>query len=169
MIIVIVLCVIGVAVAVYKVSSDDLWDGFWERLAFMVLFSLAVVWICGLIGAGIAFGIGQLLPTEITTTQTELISLRHDSETQGHFFLGSGSIDGKLTYFFYKEHRGGFAAGTVPIGDNVIIFEEERENGILVTRTEHLSWGKEFAFYSPQYSYEFHIPGGSILREFNLQ
>jgi len=169
MIIVIVLCVIGVAVAVYKVSSDYPWDGLWERLAFMVLISLTAVMICGLIGTGIAFGIGQLIPKEIATTQTELISLRHDSETQGHFFLGSGSIDGKPTYFFYKEHRDGFTADTVPIGDNVIIFEEERENGTLVTHIENLSWGKELAFYSPQYSYEFHIPGGSILREFNLQ
>ena len=64
----------------------------------------------GLIGGVIGVIIMLALPmkTEINTYTYKIETLQDNNSVSGSFFLGSGSIEGKMKYVFYYETNGGF-------------------------------------------------------------
>jgi len=107
--------------------------------------------------------------TESETTQ--LVSLRNSDSISGNFFIGTGSIGTTQYYFFYKEAGQGYQPGKVAIKDNVVVFEEKRQNGELKVYTYQfvnpsLGW---IAMDCQNQKYEFIIPEGSLKKNFVLQ
>lgn len=146
--------------------------GFLERCCdtfFLVVFTAIAFGV----GIGFASFIGLVVPKQWTGPETtKLVSLRNNDGISGHFFLGSGSIETKQYYFFYKEaERGGYRPGKIEVADNVIVYEEKQQNGQLKVYTYQFSkpayyW---FAFKIPSYRYEFVIPEGSLKQNFVLR
>ena len=125
-------------------------------------------------GFGIGFSslVGLVVSKHWTGPETaQLVSLRDSEGISGHFFLGTGSIGTTQYYFFYKEMGQGYQPGKVAIADNVMIFEEKRQNGKLKAYT--------YEFVNPSFRwvamdwrskrYEFVIPEGSLKKNFVLQ
>lgn len=127
------------------------------------------------IGFGILFIIGMIILPSVPTythkqsySDTPIYSLNDQSMISGQFFLGIGSINGQMTYVYYQNVNGGFQLKEVEARD-VTIYQDEDNNPFLRVYSEQLindDTGKVVS--SDPISYEFHIPGGSIVREFNL-
>jgi len=100
-----------------------------------------------------------------------LVSLRNSDGISGNFFLGTGSIGTTQYYFFHKEAGRGYRPGKVEVADNVVVFEEKRQNGELRAYTYQfvnpsLRW---VAKDRKSQKYEFVIPEGSLKKNFVLQ
>jgi len=118
--------------------------------------------------------------TETLVRDINLASLRNTNEFSGSFFLGIGTI-GETQYYNYFEGAGnGYRFSKLPADNpNVVIIEEERRDGTLrlfVTRhsrggDRHNSLSAWSVAGESEYvtRWEFHIPRGSIQRNFVLQ
>ncbi|OGF62178.1 hypothetical protein A2662_04615 [Candidatus Giovannonibacteria bacterium RIFCSPHIGHO2_01_FULL_45_33] len=164
--------VIGLPILVIVFSWAD-----WFRYAsdfldyfFLSLSGLSLVGVVATIGAGLAFLVGCILPKKWQNSGTaKLIAMRDINGIKGSFVLGTGSIESKQYYFFYKEQGGGFVPGKVEVSDNVVIYEEGREDGALKSFSREFS-NPIFWFFGVVSSerYEFFIPKGSIRTGFVL-
>jgi hypothetical protein len=62
----------------------------------------------------------------------ELVAIKDDSFTVGHFFLASGSFGPEfIYYFYYKMADGGIKMGSLPV-NQVRVFEEERSDAYIM-------------------------------------
>jgi hypothetical protein len=147
--------------------ATDFFDYFLETFLFVV-FSVLVFGI----GIGFSSLVGIAIPKHWTEPETvQLVSLRNSDGISGHFFLGTGSINTTQYYFFYKEVGKGYQPGKVKVADNVMVFEEKRQNGQLKIYTYQfanasLRW---VAMDWPIHKYEFIIPERSLKKNFVLQ
>jgi hypothetical protein len=135
--------------------------------------------ITGLFGcvfSGLAFGLlcgGAILtglafsthPEE--TSHSTLEAIRDKDGITGTFFLGSGVIKGDQYYFYYERMQdGGFRPGKVYAGSGVRVYEEDRTDAELVTFKWELNaswaWLVAFPVNTGGYSYDFHVPKGTI-------
>lgn len=145
-------------------------DGFID-FVFMSIFTCIIGGIGLAVGAALALGVGTTLPKEwAKTSEVKLVNLRDHTGVSGNFFLGTGSIGTSEYYFYYKEVPGGFSPGKVKIGNDVLVSEEERKDGIMQTFTHRFSntahyW---FALHLSGDAYQFHIPKGTLKRGFSL-
>ena len=141
-------------------------DGFKKGLLFGLL-GLAV----GVVIAAIA---GYQQPREWHKAKVvTLVSLRNQEGLAGEFFLGSGQIDTQSYYFFFKKLGDGFQLDKQPATESVTVFEEDRKDGELsVYQKESRRFGSA-KWYQVQFveccRYEFHIPRGTIQREFKVR
>jgi hypothetical protein len=91
----------------------------------------------------------------------KIVSLNLVNETSGSFFLGCGSIDGTLNYYYYFEENGGYKLGNTPC-INVTIFEDS------TNETAYCVFDPAYIKKST-YIKELHVPKGTIIREYNLE
>jgi hypothetical protein len=135
------------------------------------------LWVGFLIGAIIgpltALKIGTFFPkTYVLTETTELVALHDNSASQGNFFLGCGTMDSEFCYVFYQKEGNAvkFRKISAENYDAPIIFEEDRSDAVLQKYNErfvneaNVRWG----IFIGSIKYEFHIPKGSILKNFQL-
>jgi len=133
--------------------------------------------IGGLIGLLIAGLIGPSIPGKyMLEDQFELAALRDNVAMKGNFFLASGSFGEEYYYRFYKKERdGALIPNKIVANRQVRIYEEERTDGVLkifkmkpVEKTHFNLFGLSTADWCGRKRYEFHIPKGSILHQFEL-
>lgn len=94
----------------------------------------------------------------------ELASLFNDSETEGSFFLGCGSIN-EVEYLFAwakDNETGGWKRVQVEAWCCRIFMDEEDEP-YLVKNTRHLVANNNERYVS------FHVPAGTIIRKYELK
>lgn len=137
---------------------------------FFGFFIIFFAFFAALIGTGLAFLVGCIFPKKWQESgMVKLIAVRDINGVKGSFVLGTGSIESKQYYFFYKEQGGGFVPGKVEVFDNVVIYEEQREDGILKSFSREFSNPIFWLFGIPNSErYEFFIPKGSIKPGFVL-
>lgn len=119
--------------------------------------------------------LGIIIPVQlhgtfyIESTETNLLTLKDNSNIEGKWFLFGGYIHEKEYFYFYEERpNGGYKLDKL-IADKCTVYEEDRDNGILLTISRFPNHDNKWAFDSyVARTYEFHIPVGSISREFNL-
>ena len=124
-----------------------------------------------LVGILIFFGGNGLtayftIPKYSMPEEYQLANLHDDTLTEGFFFLGTGSINEERCVFYRYEEDGGWKLDSVE-ADLAIIYEEERSDGeLIIYKPTLLSW-----FWSIYYDdrYEFYIPEGSIIREYEVR
>lgn len=111
------------------------------------------------------------------TANIELVSLNRDSKLQGRFFLGTGELNQKEYYYFYKRAQdGGYKPGKIAISDSVTIYEEERRDGLIEVYECYGEKKESFLIIyfglpftdSCGKAYHFRIPTGSLKRDFLL-
>lgn len=151
--------------SIYRESCDFL-DYFFDTL-FLGLMSILVF----ALGIGFSLLIGLAGSKQWIGPETaKLVSLRGNDGISGSFFLGIGSIGTTQYYFFYKEAEGGYQPGKVKIVNNVMVFEEKRQDAQVKIYTYRFTkpWLKWFAECWPSRKYEFVVPEGSIKKDFVL-
>lgn len=136
------------------------------------------LWIGLLIGAIIgpltALKIGTFFPkTYVLTETTELVALHDNSASQGNFFLGCGTMDSEFYYVFYQKEGNAVKFRKISAEDyyeTPLIFEEDRSDAILQKYTKRFMKEKNvrWGIFIGSIKYEFHIPKGSILKNFQL-
>lgn len=118
----------------------------------------------------IAITIGKTMPTVEQTDRVELANVSNNTTISGKFFLGSGSISEVMHYHYFYEDNGGYRYDKLSVEDDVMIFEEDLEDAYLLIKKDECV--NKFSWFgvckSGDSSYEFHIPAGSILKEYSL-
>lgn len=131
----------------------------------------------GFIGAMLSsmlgFGISVALPTQTIKGEPnikELVSLQDGQSINGSFFLGCGSIDGKMKYTYYYEiEKDIFKMGQVSYNRALIKYDS---TAYLETYTYEQTdvWYNWFSISLGQLrkQYIFHVPEGTIKNNYNL-
>lgn len=128
--------------------------------------------LSGLTGAMISFFIavmvGIFVPTHFELEeQLELVSASDGSSIEGHFFLGSGYVGDRQVYSYrYQLDDGGLIWDQVQNSPEVVVYEEEREDAVLliyVTVPDDERWYLVAVLVDSYRKYEFHVPKGSVL------
>jgi len=73
---------------------------------------------------------------------TELVSLGDNTTLEGNFFLGTGSIDDEMYYFYYQKDGDGYSFGKTKAAKAVIYYSEDapRIDDISCERLSRWSW-----------------------------
>ena len=129
-----------------------------------------------LLAIGISVGIGLFLPScYVQVEEAEIVAIDDIITTEGNFagnfFVGIGTIEGKLTYIFYqKENDNANAVKLRKVSaENTIIFEEERSDGQFKKYIKEIENSYWYLIAIPiGDKYEIFVPKGTINREFNL-
>ncbi|HBM45493.1 MAG: hypothetical protein UT05_C0009G0052 [Parcubacteria group bacterium GW2011_GWF2_38_76] len=169
----IILCGVIVAYLFFAKGYLDFGEGLFGRLMSLFLGAAIGLWI----GFILAIIISAFLPAHfVEVGQIELVSMRGSTMTEGTLFLGSGSIKGKLCYIYYKKtDNGGYQQGMMEVSNSITIFEEERSEGVLKIYKASFDnpWYHNIAIASGPGGvfeiYEFHIPKGSLKKNFILE
>ncbi len=136
------------------------------------VFNIFVGLLLGLVAASfIAITIGKTMPTVEQTDRVELANVSSNSTISGKFYLGSGRISEVMHYHYFYEDNGGYRYDKLSVEDDVMIFEEDREDAYLLTKKNECI--NTFSWFGvcknrDSSSYEFHIPEGGILKEYSL-
>lgn len=138
---------------------------------FTSTFLTVVMSLCGLvIGFFIAFAIGFFVPKQwVQTDAVQLAGLRNG---QSNYYVRASLSNTSETFFYYKQAGPALIPGQVRAGNNVSIIEEKDRSGgmlkIFTERTANKLWDI-VAIAMPNEKYEFYVPAGTVIREFNLR
>lgn len=121
-----------------------------------------------ILGIFIAFKIGK--ETTNCVSELNLVNLQDGSSLKGDFYLGSGSIDGRMKYTFYYEVQGGFKMMQLDYEYVEIRYTTETPKVITyeICETENPKnyWGMAYGIGFKSYIIE--VPKGSIKSNFTL-
>ena len=103
----------------------------------------------------------------------EIVSLKDGTGSTGSFFLGSGSLDGDATFFYYQRVSGGFELKSVDADDTTIIFSDENprvEQDCTKFNNNFFTWPvAEFPTdHECEGDYKIYVPADSITTKFVL-
>jgi len=167
--IVIGIAAIGFLFGVWLAIDDG--DGWWAipRGIFGAL-------IGALIGFFLSMFFSAIPPTKYELSkEIELVSLRHgENSVRGSFFLGCGSVESNPSYIYYVSVGPDiYQMKTIKVTDSVFVYEEDRTDGVLKVYAKKFAnksynWLSDESLLEGEERYEFHIPKGSILRDFSL-
>lgn len=156
--------ILGASMGVVLIIGQDGIGDIIAGVVFTVVFGAFGL----LLGGGIASFIGYAFPQRAEPSDRyELVALRDNIGMSGSFFLGTGSIDQEITYFFYRKEGTGFKADKV---SNAVIFEDEETQPYVQKYDSEFknSFWDIFVFPMKEYPTEIHIPKGSILQNYTL-
>ena len=124
----------------------------------------------GLIGGliGVILMLALPMKTEINTYTYKIETFQDNNSVSGSFFLGSGSIDGKMKYVFYYEVNGGFKMAQIDYDDAIIKYSD---NVKAIRYKEEptdafINWFAVDIYMSD--TYEIFVPKGTIKSNYNL-
>lgn len=163
--------IIAIIVPIILTVKGELWDFGDGVLVFMftcfvgVLLSLAIM----VLGGGIATASGA--PTQSEKVESvEVISLNDNSNTEGTFFLGSGSVNEELVYYYAYESDKGITVGEIDADEVYINYTDKQprlEKYQTKFKSEFLNWSFAYLGEDSCY-YKLYIPEGSIIEEYTI-
>lgn len=163
--------IIAIVVPIILAAKGELWDFGDGVLVFMftcfigVLLSLAIM----VLGGGIATASGA--PTQSEKVESvEVISLNDNSNTEGTFFLGSGSVNEELVYYYAYESDKGITVGEIDADEVYINYTDKQprlEEYQTKFKSEFLNWSFAYLGEDSCY-YKLYIPEGSIIEEYKI-
>lgn len=124
----------------------------------------------GCIGVLVSIGIAFAAPEETIYQETKKIVAAKDNITiEGHFFIGGGTIDGDMYYFYYTQSSYGYYESHKIKAKHTRIYEDEELNPyIKLYRSQNAGALKYFAIPWFTVSADIHIPRGSIVQKINF-
>lgn len=159
--------IIGIATIVwcmYMFDPDGLLDGI-AYLFLSIVFGGLVFLICFVI----AIKIGEQIPSDYELQRSEkIVALKDSRATHGSFFLGSGSVDGELHYYYATDTSQGYRIKHVDADDCYLLFDNDkpRVEYYKVKRFEK-KWHYIYAVPSGHY-YNIYVPNGSVDTGFRI-
>lgn len=175
--------VVGFPLAVLVIAVHDAWNdhhrdlfaGDWGFHVMGVILVLLFMAIAVMAGTGLAALIGMAFSSHpVESTRDNLVALRDKDGVEGQFFLGSGMMEGSPYYFYYAKLKGGgFKPGKVKISSGVRVYEDAPDGTAELISYEwerDLGWAWLIALPSASggYSYDFHVPAGTIRTGFTM-
>lgn len=164
MIIVILFIILGVFVG-YKMAEDML-DEFVDYV-----FGCIPMLLFGMIFGFLGFGLSALLPAKMHTVivTDKVVSLQDGSSVSGNFFLGCGTIEGKMKYTYYRDSNGVFSMNQLPMESTTIVYSElEPKVEQHTTCMVEGAFINYFAIDVPYDKYVVYVPKGTIKNGFSL-
>lgn len=154
-----------------------------ENIQGTALEASAIGIVCGLVIVLIQiFMIPVFLPKKwVEDGSINLVSLREKTVSEGTFYLGNGSIAGIDYYTYYREWDGGYKKEKIiahpsdSCKTSTVIYEHpvlKTGELKLFKRVFAESWYEYFGATANAWEckkYQFHIPTGSIRKEFVLE
>lgn len=125
-----------------------------------------VIMIIGLCASGL---IGESLSANYTlSSSAPIVALKDNKITEGNFFLGCGSIDGDLRYYYAEDSSSGYKVKGVDIDKCYILFDDdhpriERYDVAAFNKKRHYIYAIPYGYY-----YKLYVPHGSITTEFKV-
>lgn len=120
-----------------------------------------------IIGVDIADCSSQV-PLDEPPVETELIALKDGSAASGSFFLGTGSIDEKLYYYYLEETPKGIQSKKLAAGDNVYLHYTV-ENTPPTLKTIKTRPESDFIYFLGSWltfeEYHFYVPHSAVTNE----
>lgn len=99
----------------------------------------------------------------------KIASIKNSYTTSGGFFLGCGTVGEKSYYYYYKiAGNNSYLLEKVPV-DNTLIIEDCPINKVpFVSYTATYDKGT-LKILSSKHNIKFHVPKGTVVKEFRLQ
>lgn len=135
--------IVGITAAIVERDGSYVGMGFVGVLAAVLLLLLSSLW-------------SENIPVdkcEYSTTDTPIVSLHTDSAASGSFFLGTGSVDSDIYYYYMAETDTGYQMGKVR-ASRVYVRESNEV-------PPHLSVMKCTGFVN-WYDYILNVPGHTV-------
>ncbi len=157
---------IAVFITIFYINDIyDHWEHNFWRFVSNLLTGISVGFIVG-------FLVTIMLPaeTEVNIYNYDIETLQDNNSVNGEFFLGSGSVEGKMKYVFYYKTNGGFKMKQIDYEDAIIKYSETRR-GVIEHREEMISdsWINNFAYdLEKVIEYEIYVPKGTIRSNYKL-
>ena len=158
---IVVLILLGVFIfnlVKYIKASNDRWSSYDEEDASlgMTMSSIFGVFALVLTIVGICHYIMYQTPS--STHIVDIMSISRGSSVEGHFALGSGTIEEESYYFYYYETEKGIKLGKVP-ADNTYIIETDE----FVPSIYEVKEANTFSTYNNLY-----VPIGTVMTVYSL-
>lgn len=139
------------------------------------LIPLAAALVGGTLAAGFLCFMGDFFFEDGVDYKEEhaLIAISDGSHTAGRFFLGSGTVGAEERFTYYKakggttlDGKGIYTLESQPAKLSTVQFTDGRPKVV----TKHMNGGNFWLAPWPNYSetYEFHVPEGSIVQNYQL-
>lgn len=159
----------GIWFAWWDSSFETVIGGILGSIGFVLL--AAVVWMFLMM---IVFSVGSVTednPAMVASeTRSDLVALGTESSVEGRFyFLGGGWIDGKRVFNYTVDHGAYYTAEQVDASVSRV-YDDEDDAPYVIAR----SWRREMPWWLAPgslnigSSYDFHIPEGSVVREYEV-
>ncbi|CAM3635988.1 hypothetical protein [Mesobacillus zeae] len=139
-----------------------------------------VEWLLSVV-LGLCIGAGSLaigiIPAFVASTtpanpiEVEIYAIKDNSEVQGQFSLGYGSVDEEQYYYYVTESNDGFKKIAKAEVDNSALKEESIDNPyVVVYENKFDSAFMRFMYgdYNGSNTYEFHVPNNTITTDYNV-
>ena len=125
------------------------------RDAIIIIGVVVLVFVCIV---GLAFAVSNTEPMRV-----ELMAFGDNITPGGSLWLGSGVIEGRLSYAFYVQRQDGAIRGMQWDARYATIYEDESERPYAIL--PYLKMGRGLA---TQYQADFHVPPGTLQRIYRM-
>ena len=162
--------IIGLCLGIWALVAMQMnaW-GLGEHVIFFIL-GLFIVGLGAIGGGAVAMAVGYFPGQHATQHERiDLVALQDNVGAEGRFFLGTGYIENKLNYFYYRKDGDAYRADK-ETADGAVIYQDEISQPYLLTyysSFNHSFW-YFFGFPSKSQRSQFHVPKGSIKENFTL-
>jgi ABC-type multidrug transport system fused ATPase/permease subunit len=165
------LCIIGLALIAWAIFGifDMATTLIGAILGSVTLFIFAVPTTFGA-SVGITYMIGQAAPAYVASEDvTELRAVALGGSIEGHFFLGTGTVDGKRVINYVAQHEDGYVTVEQVDARNAYIYEDESSNPTVTAHHWRASeWWLSLWPTDRGTNYSFHVPPGSVLENYTI-
>lgn len=166
-------------VIVYALARSMLFDPVmmpehWYGWVLGGIFQIVVSVIAAALVGGMAYGCGTLFPvTSYKAATVSLTTIRDKDGVEGRFFLGTGTIESKPYYFYYRKNRdGSVSPGKISYDSNVRVYQEKRDDAQFVRWASKSKWNWVWLIAAPPsedwYGVDFHVPEGTVKSGYSM-
>lgn len=142
----------------YIKASKDRWSSYDEEDASLGMTMSSIFGVFALVLTIIGICHYPMYQTPSSTHIVDIMSISRGSSVEGHFALGSGTIEEESYYFYYYETEKGIKLGKVP-ADNTYIIETDE----FVPSIYEVKEANTFFTYNNLY-----VPIGTVMTVYSL-
>lgn len=155
---------IAIAFFIYRIITDD--RDFLTIILNIVL-SLVIFTSCSLATGAV----GSVLPEEeylYQETSMPIVSLEDNMKQQGKFFLGSGTTNGQLYYYFVLKTEHGFKVENISAKDAYIRYDSQPR--IVIKKVTGFKNWYHYIWAIPLKTSQniIYVPEGTIIGNYNI-
>lgn len=142
----------------YIKASKDRWSSYDEEDASIGMTMSSIFGAVALVSTIVGICSYPEYQTPSSTHVVDIMSISRGSSVEGHFALGSGTIEEESYYFYYYETEKGIKLGKVP-ADNTYIIETDK----FVPSIYEIKEANTFFTYNNLY-----VPIGTVMTVYSL-
>ena len=166
MVFIILLMIVGGISGFKTFVEEEGIEGFFSFLAFLFYGFVGAV-LGFLLGLLIAWALPAKLETKVYTQNLEC--LQDNNSVNGGFFLGTGSVEGKMKYvYYYKDADSLYHMKQIDYANASIKYSDETPKIETYKEEATKDFINYFAWDYTEDKYIIYIPKGSIKQNFNL-